>query len=233
MYCALWSQPEPTTYLLPVWYKYMSEAHLVLAGTCTAKVSTDTSQYFYSRFHLHEDVWASRLLIHYLASRLLVSELILHLESQSDTSIEQILLTAHASRTIIQMAVRICVVTASQYLFPDYMSLDGYTSFNRNGAMLPLSGVLMFIYPLAVTATTSGVSDDLREWVLHTLDHIGQTIGIREALLMKAEVAQSSHRGLQSQIYCHPMETSSRCMLKLNNTRCTRTESALLHLYKR
>lgn len=65
--CFLWSQPEPVTYLLPVWYKYMSEAHLVLAGTCTEKVSTDTSQYFYGCFYLYEDVWASRILIHYLA----------------------------------------------------------------------------------------------------------------------------------------------------------------------
>jgi hypothetical protein len=76
-----WSQPEPATYLLPVWYKYMSEAHLVLTGTCTEKVSTDTSQYFYGRFHLYEDVWASRILIHYFAGRLLVNELILHLAS--------------------------------------------------------------------------------------------------------------------------------------------------------
>lgn len=148
----LWSQPEPATYLLPVWYKYMSEAHLVLAGTCTAKVSTDTSQYFYSRFYLYEDVWASSILIHYLASRLLVNELILHLASQSNTSIKQILLTAHVSHTIIQMAVEICVAAASQPLFPDYMSLDGrdYTSSNRNGAMPSLSGVFMFIYLLAV-----------------------------------------------------------------------------------
>jgi hypothetical protein len=74
------------------------------------------------------------------------------------------------------MAVKICVAPASQPLFPDYMSLDGrdYTSFNRNGAMPPLSGVFMFMYPLAVAATATGVSDDLREWMLRTLDHIGR-----------------------------------------------------------
>ncbi|KAF4160219.1 hypothetical protein CNMCM6069_009290 [Aspergillus lentulus] len=157
------------------------------------KVSTDTSQYFYGRFHLYEDVWASRILIHYLAGRLLVNELILHLASQCDTSTERILQTTHARRTIIQMAVDICTAAASQPLFPDYISLDGrdYTSLNRNGAMPPLSGVFMFMYPLAVAATATGVSDDLREWVLRTLDHIGQTMGIRQALLMKAEVAQS------------------------------------------
>lgn len=38
----LLSQPEPATYLLPDLHKYMSEAHLVLSGTCTEKVSTDT-----------------------------------------------------------------------------------------------------------------------------------------------------------------------------------------------
>ena len=91
------------------------------------------------------------------------------------------------------MAVKICVAAASQALFPDCMSLDGrdYTTFNRNGAMPLLSGVFMFIYSLAVAVTTSGVSDDLYEWVLRTLDHIGQTMGIRQAL-MKAEVVLSA-----------------------------------------
>jgi hypothetical protein len=175
------------------------------------KASTDTSQYFYGHFHLYEDVWASRILIHYLAGRLLVNELILHLASQSDALIEQILQTAHARRTIIQMAGDICVAAASQPLFPEYISLDGrdYMSLNRNGAMPPLSGVFMFMYPLAVAATATGVSDDLGEWVLRTLDHIGKTMGIRQALLMKAEIAQSCQRRLQSQIYCHPTETSS------------------------
>ncbi|EAW16911.1 Zn(II)2Cys6 transcription factor [Aspergillus fischeri NRRL 181] len=158
------------------------------------KVSKDTSQYFYGRFHLYEDVWASRILIHYLTGRLFVNELILHLASQCDSSIEQILQTAHARRMIIQLAVDICVAAASQPLFPDYMSL------NRNGAIPPLSGVFMFMYPLAVAATATGVSDDLREWVMRTLDHIGQTMGIRQALLMKAELAQSFPR-VHSSLY--------------------------------
>ncbi|PKX89381.1 Zn(II)2Cys6 transcription factor [Aspergillus novofumigatus IBT 16806] len=157
------------------------------------KVSTDTSQYFSGRFHLYEDVWASRILTHYLTGRLFVNELILHLASQCDTSIEQI---PHARRMVIQLAVDICVAAASQPLFPDYMSPDGrdYISLNINGAMPPLSGVFLFMYPLAVAATATGVSDDVREWVLRTLDHIGQTMGIRQALLMKAELAQSLPR---------------------------------------
>ncbi|KAF7180013.1 hypothetical protein CNMCM7691_009066 [Aspergillus felis] len=154
------------------------------------KVSTDTSQYFHGRFHLYEDVWASRILIHYLVGRLLVNELILRLAPLYATPMEQILRTAQASRTIIQMAVDICVAAASQPLFLDYMSLNrrDYMSLNRNDAMPPLSGVFMLMYPLAVAATATGVSDDLHEWVLHTLDHIGQTMGIRQALLMKAEI---------------------------------------------
>ncbi|RHZ58689.1 hypothetical protein CDV55_103778 [Aspergillus turcosus] len=156
------------------------------------KVSPDTSQYFHGRFHLYEDVWASRILIHYRLGRLLVNELILHLASRCDSSIDQILRTAHARRTVIQMAVDICVAAASQSLFP------GYTRLSRSPITPPLNGVFMLMYPLAVAGTASGVSNDLREWVLHTLDHIGQTMGIRQAFLMKAEVAQLSQRTLQS-----------------------------------
>lgn len=156
------------------------------------KVSPDTSQYFHGRFHLYEDVWASRILIHYRLGRLLVNELILHLAPRCDNSIDQILRTAHACRTIIQMAVDICVAAASRSLFP------GYTRLSRSPIIPPLNGVFMLMYPLAVAATASGVSNDLREWVLHTLDHIGQTMGIRQAFLMKAEVAQLSQRRLQS-----------------------------------
>ncbi|GIC86192.1 uncharacterized protein Aud_002557 [Aspergillus udagawae] len=175
------------------------------------KVSADTSQYFHGRFHLYEDVWASRILIHYRVGRLLVNELILRLASLYGTRVEQILRTTQASCTIIQMAADICVAAASQPLFLDYMSLSrrDHLSLNRTDAMPPLSGVFMLMYPLVVAATATGVSSDLHEWVLHTLDHIGQTMGIRQALLMKAEVAQSYQHRLQSQIYCHPTETSS------------------------
>lgn len=177
----------------------------------TEIVSADTSQYFQGRFHLYEDVWASRILIYYRVGRLLVNELILQLASRCDNSMEQILQTAHARGTIIQMAIDICVAAASQPLFLDYMSLSrcDHMSLNLNDGMPPLSGVFMLMYPLAVAATASGVSNDLREWVLHTLDHIGQTMGIRQALLMKAELAQSSQHRLQCPTFCHPSETSS------------------------
>ncbi|KAF7114722.1 hypothetical protein CNMCM5793_009673 [Aspergillus hiratsukae] len=156
------------------------------------KVSPDTSQYFHGRFHLYEDVWASRILIYYRMGRLLVNELILRLASRCDNSIDQILQTAHARRTIIQMAVDICVAAASRPLFP------GNTRHSRSDKIPPLNGVFMLMYPLAVAATATGVSNNLREWVLHTLDHIGQTMGIRQAFLMKAEVAQLSQRRIQS-----------------------------------
>ncbi|GIK05337.1 hypothetical protein Aspvir_009444 [Aspergillus viridinutans] len=68
---------------------------------CMEKVSTDTSQYFHGRFHLYQDVWASRILIYYRVGRRLVNELILHLASRCETSTEQILETAHARNTII------------------------------------------------------------------------------------------------------------------------------------
>jgi hypothetical protein len=38
----LWSQLEATAYLLPAWYEYMSEAHLVLAGKGYAAYSMHT-----------------------------------------------------------------------------------------------------------------------------------------------------------------------------------------------
>ncbi|RHZ44308.1 uncharacterized protein CDV56_101532 [Aspergillus thermomutatus] len=166
------TQLEVWSTSLPAKYGYME------------KVSTDASQYFHGRFHIYEDVWASRILVYYRLGRLLVNELILHLVSRCDTSMDQIQQTVHVRNTIIQMAVDICVAAASQPLFVDYMSL------NRSHGMPPLSGVFMLMYPLAVAATASGVSDDLHQWVLHTLDHIGQTMGIRQALLMRAEVAQ-------------------------------------------
>ncbi|KAH1322895.1 hypothetical protein KXV52_005068 [Aspergillus fumigatus] len=167
----------------------------------TEKVSTDTSQYFYGRVHLYEDVWASRILIHYLVGRLFVNELILHLASQCESSIEKILQAARARRMILQLAVDICVAAGSQPLFPDYMSLD------RNGRIPPLSGVFLFMYPLAVAATATGVPDDLREWVLRTLDHIGQTM----AQASKSNIQPSYGDIIEPANF---MSTESRCMLE-------------------
>ncbi|KAL4872405.1 hypothetical protein BDV12DRAFT_183076 [Aspergillus spectabilis] len=133
---------------------------------------------FYGQYHVYKDAWASRVLIHYHLGRLLVHEVILATVSQlREPSPEWIEQTERSLGVVNKVATDICVGIATQWLFDQPVVLpDG--GIGRP----PLKGVLMMIYPLTIAASATGVSQQLLDWAIQTLQMIGDRLGIGQAL---------------------------------------------------
>ncbi|KAL4926810.1 Zn(II)2Cys6 transcription factor domain-containing protein [Aspergillus undulatus] len=134
--------------------------------------TTDRVGTFYGQHHVYRDVWAPRVLSHYQLGRLLVNEVIVAYASQ----LGEIKRTGHSLAVINQMATDICIGTATQDLSGEPCSLP------HGDIPRPLlKGVFMTIYPLTLAGSATGVSDKLRNWVIGTLQQMGDHNGIRQA----------------------------------------------------
>lgn len=135
---------------------------------------------FYGKYHVYKDTWASRLLNHFRWGRMLVNRIILahHLRLQSPTAADRAQYQ-HSLNTISRMAIDICTGAAGQIaLFAQEIN-TGDTSD------LPLNGVFMLLFPLAVAGGAAEAPETVHRWVMETLEHIGRTMGIQRALELK------------------------------------------------
>ncbi|KAL4881013.1 hypothetical protein BJY04DRAFT_189721 [Aspergillus karnatakaensis] len=133
---------------------------------------------FYGQYHVYNDAWASRVLIHYYHGRLLVHEVILATVSQLEDPAQEWITQRERSLAVVnQMATDTCVGIATQCLFDQPVVLP-----NGGIGRPPLKGVFMMIYPLTIAASATGVSQQLRDWSIRTLQMIGDRLGVRQAL---------------------------------------------------
>ncbi|KAJ5175891.1 uncharacterized protein N7482_001768 [Penicillium canariense] len=140
--------------------------------------STDLHNTFKGKYLLYNDMWASRILNHYFWARLMVNEMIaLYLSRLETPTLYDLQRRQRALDTISRMATYICAGAASQMgVFACRLPLGGLKH------LPPLNGVFMLMFPLAVAGGAAGAPKEVHEWVLETLQRIGETMGIRRAL---------------------------------------------------
>ncbi|KAJ5753447.1 Chondroitin AC/alginate lyase [Penicillium nucicola] len=149
---------------------------------------TDNRQHtFHGQFHIYRDIWVSRVFNHYRWGRALVNELILsQVSSIKWPTADEFVQRQQALDTISCMTIDICVGAASQ------------EALSQRGAVVecpshvpPLNGIFMLLFPLAVAGGIAGVSDEVHEWVIATLERIGCTMGIQRAIEMIPELKRN------------------------------------------
>ncbi|KAJ5805224.1 hypothetical protein N7474_011111 [Penicillium riverlandense] len=142
---------------------------------------------FYGKYHAYKDTWAFRILNHFRWGRMLVNRTILahSLRLQYPTAAD-LAQRQHSLNTISRMAIDICTGAAGQIALFDQGINTGDPSSD-----LPLNGVFMLLFPLAVAGGAEGAPDSVRRWVMETLEHIGRTMGIQRALELKKRLRAS------------------------------------------
>ncbi|KAJ5604517.1 hypothetical protein N7510_009671 [Penicillium lagena] len=142
---------------------------------------------FYGKYHVYKDTWAFRIINHFRWGRMLVNRIILahNLRLQYPTAAD-LGQRQHSLNTISRMAVDICTGAAGQIaLFNQGINTEDTSSD------LPLNGVFMLLFPLAVAGGAAGVPETVHIWVMETLEHIGRTMGIQRALELKKRLRAS------------------------------------------
>ncbi|KAL4920929.1 hypothetical protein BDW62DRAFT_175563 [Aspergillus aurantiobrunneus] len=152
--------------------------HLPQQWSFTVKETRDMAGTFYGKYHAYQVAPAPRVLNHYHLGRLLVNEVIVAYVSQLREPTANWIEQRERSLAVVnQMATDICIGVASQGVFAEPCSLA------RGGIPRPLMrGIFMTIYPLTIAASATGVSDQLRNWVIDALQTMGDHTGIRQAL---------------------------------------------------
>ncbi|KAL2822152.1 hypothetical protein BDW59DRAFT_106761 [Aspergillus cavernicola] len=162
--------------------------------------TADVPGTFYGQYHIYQNVWASRVLNNYHVSRLLVNEVILAFISKIDEpTVEWIEQKERSLGVVTQMATDICVGIATQDLFRERNSL-----LSQHQPRPLLRGIFMTIYPLTAAASATTVPDQLRNWVIQTLQKIGDQMGIREALeaIPRIQLAVANEMQLAMSVTC-------------------------------
>ncbi|KAL5003679.1 hypothetical protein BDV10DRAFT_180212 [Aspergillus recurvatus] len=169
------------------------------------KEAADVRGTFYGQYHVYQDAWASRVLIHYQLGRLLVNEVIVAYASQLEEPAAEWI--AHKERSLVvvsQMATDICIGIASQTL-----PAEGISPHGGNSPPL-MKGIFVSVYSLTTAATAIGVSDQLRTWVLGTLQTMGERTGMRQALDAIPRIQLAIGNQKQVEPCCqNPMRSSS------------------------
>lgn len=133
------------------------------------------------KYHVYNNVWASRVLNHYRYARILVNEVLytytLELETPANSHFLQ--RQQHSALTTIsRVATEICISV------PSHCTLFGHSfgslSTEQPDAP-PLNGVFVLIFSLIIAGSAIGVSYELHEWVLKVLQTIDSSMGIRHA----------------------------------------------------
>ncbi|OKL64585.1 hypothetical protein UA08_00587 [Talaromyces atroroseus] len=141
--------------------------------------SSEYSGVYQGKYHIYQNVWASRMLNHYRWSRIRVNELLYwYISKLAVPTTSQITQQQTSLITISRMATEICISVPnhSRFLGVRFGSLA-----NDQAESPPLNGVFVLLFPLIIAGSAIGVSDELHEWVVKILGMIGSTMGIGHA----------------------------------------------------
>ncbi|KAJ5112644.1 hypothetical protein N7532_000689 [Penicillium argentinense] len=144
----------------------------------SVKESPSLQHTFNGKYLACKDAWASRILNHFFWVRLITNEMILtQLARAKYPGSSSLRHQQRALETIACMATCICAAAASQ------MSLfqDG-ASANVPQNPPPLNGIFMLFFPLSVAGGAATAPVEVHQWVIQTLQKIGNTMGIQRAL---------------------------------------------------
>jgi hypothetical protein len=117
---------------------------------------SDDRQYtFYGQYHVHRDLWVSRVFNHFRWGRPLVNELILgQISSMRWPTADDFSQRQQALDTISCAAIGTCAGAASQEALSRRGTVVEYPSH-----VPPLNGIFMLLFPLSVAGGTAGVPD--------------------------------------------------------------------------
>ncbi|KAJ5974490.1 hypothetical protein N7481_011700 [Penicillium waksmanii] len=140
--------------------------------------SKDHHHTFNGKYLIYNDVWASRILNNYFWGRLVVNEIILkHLASHPSPTRKTLQQQQRALETSSRLSINVCAGAAS------HMGAFGnMTPATGDARLPPLNGAFMLLFPLTMAGGAAGAPDEAYEWVIQTLQRIGETMGIQRAL---------------------------------------------------
>jgi hypothetical protein len=158
--------------------------------------SSELSGVYQGKYHVYQNVWASRTLNHYRWSRIRVNELLyLYISKLANPTASQLTQQQTSLSTISHMATEICISV------PNHSRLlgDGFSSLtNREADIPPLNGVFVLLFPLVIAGSAIGVPDELHDWVVKILGMIGSTMGIghaAESITVVRKIREAKKRG--------------------------------------
>ncbi|KAJ5907720.1 hypothetical protein N7495_000402 [Penicillium taxi] len=139
--------------------------------------SNDMENTFYGKYLVYHDVWAARDLNHYHSGRVMIKELILsQLARKHSITPDDLNQRQQALDTIARMATGICAGAASQM-----KAFSSGVATQESGHAPPLNGVFLLLFPLSV-AGSAAAPEEVHEWVVQSLQKIGNRMGIQRAL---------------------------------------------------
>ncbi|KAJ5407795.1 hypothetical protein N7509_001678 [Penicillium cosmopolitanum] len=144
----------------------------------TLSESKDHQHTFNGKYLIYNDVWASRILNNYFWGRLVVNEIILkHLASHPSPTRRTLQQRQRALETSSRLSINVCAGAAS------HMGAFGnMTPATGDARLPPLNGAFTLLFPLTMAGGAAGAPDEAYEWVIQTLQRIGETMGIQRAL---------------------------------------------------
>ena len=142
--------------------------------------SPDNSDiYFSGKCHIYQNLWSARIWNHYRWARIMVNEILLvHMASLGSFPFDGCAQLVQYRQTINRMATDICCSVSDQFSRTNILREQVLTK------VPPISGCFPLLFPLAVSGSAIGVSEELHEWVLNLLEKIGNEMGIMQALTM-------------------------------------------------
>lgn len=168
----------------------------------TLSESKDHQNTFNGKYLIYNDVWASRILNNYFWGRLVVNEIILkHLASHPSPTLRTMQQRQRALETSARLSINVCAGAAS------HMGAFFNMIPNVGGQQLPpLNGAFMLLFPLTMAGGAAGAPDEAYEWVIQTLQKIGETMGIQRALqlipTLKEIREKRGHQNLEADEIC-------------------------------
>jgi hypothetical protein len=129
--------------------------------------------------HLYRDFWTARVYNNFRWSRILVNQLIVvHKAYLGSFCSEDTAQQTKSLAIISRLASDICSSVSSQFHKPSLVEEA------KTQGVPALSGCFLLLFPLAVAGSAMGVSDELHDYVVHTLETIGHRMGIAQALTL-------------------------------------------------
>lgn len=141
---------------------------------------TDSAFHFSSHYHVYRDPWTARTYNNYRWMRIMVNELILRSFAQVDSdsiTVEHTMVQQNCLNIISQLATDVCVSLLGQCL-PAIEDLEKYNIPTG----VQMNGIFVTIWPLMVTASAIGVSENVSEYCIRVLEHMAQHDGVQRAL---------------------------------------------------
>lgn len=134
--------------------------------------SADRNETFNVQTHVYPNLWTAKVWNFYKAIRIMVNDILLHHLTALDVT------PAHEEQQIK------CLATISQMAADICASVAFHLQYYSFGTELPLpkaSPVFNLLLPLNIAGSSVGTSEALHDWLVRTLQHIGDALGIRMA----------------------------------------------------